>query len=147
MKIDVTVQTEVYVPTDWIETIGEKVLQGEHHHSENPISIIMVDDQFITELNQTYFQKNCATDVISFNLNNDEFPGEKGSAWGEIYISVERAREQASEYHVTYQEEIARLVIHGILHLLGFNDQKVRDRDRMTRKENDYLAQINFDNS
>ncbi|MBN2102693.1 rRNA maturation RNase YbeY [bacterium] len=144
MLIEVTAQTKADVSLRWIREVGERILQDEGCQHGNPVSIILVDDAFITQLNRVYFKKNTSTDVISFLLDNDKFPAEKETAWGEVYVSLERAKQQALKYQVTYKEEVARLVIHGILHLLGFDDQTDQDRALMNEKENTYLSQIDL---
>jgi len=142
MLIDITAQTDAEISTEWIRKLTETVLERERHSPEHLVSIIFVDDAFITDLNRAYFQKSHATDVISFVLENGPFPGEKESAWGEVYISVERARQQAEDYQVTYQEELARLIVHGLLHLLGYEDGSPSEKAEMTRMENLYLASL-----
>jgi len=144
MLIDVAAQTKSDISLQWIEKIGKLIIQKEASSHQNHISIILADDAFITNLNHIYFHKDNPTDVISFFLGEDIFPGEKNTASGEVYISLERARQQAREYRVTYHEEVARLIIHGILHLMGYDDQTEQDQKEMTVKENLYLSQITF---
>ena len=95
-----------------------------------------------TEINKSYFHKNQSTDVITFYLNNDPFPCEIQSPWGEIYICVDRAIEQAVEYQVSLENEITRLIVHGLLHLMGYMDETTEDKQRMTEKENHYLTKV-----
>ena len=70
--------------------------------------------------------------MISFFLNDDLSPDEAQSPWGEIYICVDRAREQAVDYQVTLQNEIARLMIHGLLHLIGYTDETAENKQQVS---------------
>jgi len=108
---------------------NEGVLQAE-------ISIIIVDDEYIIGLNQEYLKKNTTTDVISFNLSDEGAE----QLEGEVYANIEQITRQASDFHVLLEEEIFRIVIHGLLHLLGFDDQTGKQKQIMTEKEDQYLA-------
>lgn len=108
---------------------NEGVLQAE-------ISIIIVDDEYIIGLNQEYLNKNTTTDVISFNLSDEGAE----QLEGEVYANIEQITRQASDFHVPLEEEIFRIVIHGLLHLLGFDDQNGKQKQIMTEKEDQYLA-------
>jgi len=99
------------------------------------INIVFVTDPYIRRLNKAYLHHSCTTDVISFRL------GEGKVVEGEVYVSLDTARKQAKEYHVTFTNEVKRLVIHGILHLLGYDDRRKKDRETMRCKEDAYLFQ------
>ena len=80
------------------------------------LSYIFCDDIYLSNLKKQFFSEDHFTDVIAFRLNNyDELKVE-----GEVYISLPRAKENAKIYEAPYEEEVARLIIHGCLHLLGF---------------------------
>ncbi len=100
------------------------------------IQIILVDDDYIRNLNKKYLHKDSATDVIAFPLSGDN----EKLIEGEIYISVETVKEQAKRYKVKLKEELHRMVIHGILHLLGYSDKTEEDKQKMTHLENYFLA-------
>jgi len=100
------------------------------------VSVVFVDDAFITGLNRIYFSKDNPTDVISFPFTDYEHDG---IVSGEILISVERAIEQCRRYRTTLAEEVCRYVVHGFLHLLGYADEPEAERARMKRKENNLL--------
>ncbi|HCJ66545.1 MAG TPA: rRNA maturation RNase YbeY, partial [Elusimicrobia bacterium] len=91
--------------------------QGQFH-----FTIIFIEDEKIRDLNQRYRQVNLATDVLVFPYSPSE---------SEIYISAERAYAQAKEYRQTHQEEILRLIIHGVLHSLGWRDENPKERKKM----------------
>ena len=100
------------------------------------MNIVFVDDSFITNLNRDYIHKNSTTDVISFVLEEDS---EKKNLEGEVYVNPEQAKRQAQEYDVSWQNELFRVIIHGVLHLVGYDDQNSLDKKDMTKKENYYL--------
>lgn len=82
------------------------------------VNVVLVDDARIQELNRRFLRRNRATDVLAFPLAARE-PGGPRGLLGEVYVSRDRAREQAKRYVVKYHDEVRRLVLHGILHLLG----------------------------
>ena len=94
--------------------------------------VIFCSDRAIAKLNAMFRGKNHATDVLSFNYDDDDL-------LGEIYISRQRARVQARRYKVTYDNEMLRLFIHGMFHLLGFDHETARDRRKMEAQESQYL--------
>lgn len=99
------------------------------------INIIFVDDDFLKKLHRDFFDEDTYTDVITFDLSE---PGSE-TVEGEIYISLDRAKFYAGEFSVSLQEEIARLIIHGILHLNGYDDQTEIQRKKMRQLENSYI--------
>ena len=103
------------------------------------ITVILQDDEAITRLHKDYLDDNTPTDVITFDLSEpDEEEGE-----GEIYISVDRAKENSQTYKVSLFSEVYRLIIHGLLHLMGFDDHTDVERTAMREKEDTILE--NFD--
>lgn len=113
-------------------SLAKRVIKYESS-KEGDINIVFVGDKFIRKLNTTYLKHNWVTDVISFPL------GESDKIDGEIYINIEQSRRQAKEYHSTYKAEIQRLIIHGVLHLIGFKDNTPRTKKRMNLLEEKYL--------
>ena len=100
------------------------------------INIILVGDRYIIKLNQQFLNKQTTTDVLSFCLSDEN----DAQLEGEVYANIEQIIRQADEYHLAFNEELSRIVIHGLLHLIGFNDQTDEDKQVMTQKENQYLA-------
>lgn len=78
-------------------------------------NIVFIGDRFMTELNETYKGRSGTTDVLSFNLTDERSDG----LCGEVYVSLERAKTQADEEGIPFDEEVIRLVTHGLLHLTG----------------------------
>ena len=98
-------------------------------------SIIFCDDLTLRDMHETYLQDPAFTDVMTFNLGTDDIEGE-------IYISIDRVKENAQQYDVTFKEEIYRNIIHGLLHLKGYTDKATADRQRMKKLEEQLLKQV-----
>jgi rRNA maturation RNase YbeY len=96
----------------------------------------------LSDLKKEFFEKDQWTDVIAFRLNDTS----EKDVEGEIYISLPRAKENATSYGEPFEKEVARLIIHGCLHLLGFNDKSNDEKKEMTKMENDTLGQNNWQN-
>lgn len=109
------------------------------------VNLILTDNEFIKSLNTEFRGKNKPTDVISFAYRDDPFPiiDNQLEELGDIYISLETASLQALEYKVTIADEIKRLIIHGILHLLGYDHEKSSDDEKiMVALEEKYFHEI-----
>jgi len=100
-------------------------------HADAQLSITLVGDAGIRKLNREYRRKDRATDVLSFPLGD----GAQQHLLGDVVISVATAKRQAAKYDAPAQREIERLLIHGILHLLGHDHHKRDERQRMEREE------------
>ena len=99
------------------------------------ISIIFCSDEYLYKLNIGYLNHDTYTDIITFNFSED-----KEVISGDIYISLERARDNAKEFKQLLQTELRRLIIHGVLHLCGYKDKSQKDKALMTLKEDYYLS-------
>lgn len=121
------------------------MLTAELECSERELSLLFTDDSEIQELNRNYRRKDKATDVLSFAL--DEGRGIlklKQAPLGDIVISVETALRQARKFRVTPKQEFQRLLIHGLLHLLGYDHEgvTVKEANRMRRREKQLLKLV-----
>lgn len=99
------------------------------------VEINFVAGTAIMDLHEKYFQKRTLTDVITFNLGT----GPEGKEIGEIYICPEFAQNSAQQFNCTFEQEIDRLVVHGMLHFVGFDDSTAEERQQMRRLENRFL--------
>ncbi len=107
------------------------------------LSVLLVDDAAVQELNRTYRDTDAPTDVLSFSqVEGEEFAVPDGEArhLGDVIISVETARRQAEEYGLTLQDELAHLLVHGILHLLGYDHEVAAEEEVMRRHEDAILG-------
>tara|TARA_B100000427_G_scaffold39396_1_gene28406 strand:- start:737 stop:1177 length:441 start_codon:yes stop_codon:yes gene_type:complete len=114
-----------------------KVLDAENCN-EAKIDFILKDREFLNSLKKEYFKMDVYTDVMAFNL------GDKNKIEGEVYISVEDVLENSKLYSKTFNEEFLRIVIHGLLHLLGYDDKTKKEKDNMTFLEEKYLLLSNI---
>lgn len=111
--------------------------------AEKEISITFVDDRFIQRLNKQYLNRDCPTNVISFSLKEGEYGEINPGILGDIVISVDTALRDAEIGHFSCNEEVLFLIIHGLLHLLGYNHENTSKDEalKMRRKEKE-LFQI-----
>lgn len=100
------------------------------------VSVVMVDSRRIRRINRRYLAHDFVTDVISFPLEP------RPRLEGEMYVNLDRARSQAREFGVTVWNEVVRLVVHGTLHLAGYDDRSARTADRMRRRQEFLVARI-----
>ena len=98
------------------------------------LTYIFCSDDYLLEINKTYLRHDYYTDIITFDLSTNP-----GIIDAEIYISVDRVRDNAHKQGVSIREEIHRVVFHGALHLCGYKDKAKPDKEQMTRKEDKYL--------
>ena len=118
----------------WIQSVCEIIL-NDNKHDEASITIIFSNDLKLNKLKKEYFGKDVFTDTISFNLE------EKGdSIEGEVYISLDRVSDNANIYKQDFITECKRVIIHGCLHLSGFNDELPEDKTKMMELEERYLS-------
>ncbi|MDE0910504.1 MAG: rRNA maturation RNase YbeY [bacterium] len=110
-------------------------------HAKSDLSVGLVGDVEIRELNRDYRDKNRATDVLSFSLVEGEWSGFRGTMLGDVVISIETAARQARARHRSLNEEVTRLLIHGILHLLG-HDHEEDEEARTMRAEERRLSTV-----
>lgn len=132
-----TPQELVAVDRGRMREVVRAVLAGEGR-ADADVSLAFVDNPTIHRLNQRYLQHDEPTDVLSFPLTE---PGARRLA-GELVIGVEVAAAQAAERGHDVQVELALYVIHGLLHLCGYDDHDEADADAMRRRERHYLGQL-----
>lgn len=110
--------------TDWIITILEieKKTVGE-------LTFIYCHDNFLLSMNQEYLGHDYYTDVITFDYSKEDL------IEGDVFISVDRVRENAQDYGVSFETELRRIMAHGVMHLVGYKDKTKQDKEVMTSKE------------
>ena len=121
---------------NWIKSVIES-----HKKKVGKIAYVFCSDEFLLNMNKEYLKHDYYTDVITFDNTEDE----KGKISGEIYISVDRVAENAKTYN-TEDTEIFRVIIHAILHLLGYDDKTPEEQEKMRAMEDKYLAMPEFAN-
>jgi probable rRNA maturation factor len=130
------------IDTDVLLALGLKVLGEEGITSNEEINCIFTDNRHIQQLNAQYREKDTPTDVLAFSFAEGESAAFRETIFGDIYISVEMAKKNASEYGQTLTEEVRLLFVHGLLHLLGYNDETEENRKVMKSKEQQYLENL-----
>ena len=100
------------------------------------INIIFCSDAYLLEINRKYLNHDYYTDIITFNYN------EKNKISGDLFISIERIEENAKKFETSFNSELKRVIIHGILHLLGFYDNSDILKNEMHKREDDALARF-----
>lgn len=100
------------------------------------INFLFTNDEEILKKNIQFLQHNTYTDIITFNYCKDKIIN------GDIIISIDRVKENAEKFKSDFEEELKRVLIHGVLHLCGYNDKKTADKELMRKKENWALKQI-----
>ncbi len=100
---------------------------------EGEINFIFCSDNYLLDMNKTYLKHDYFTDVITFDYCENEILS------GDIFISIDRIKENAKLYNVSFNQELHRVMIHGLLHLVGYNDKTDEEQKEMTDKENEYL--------
>lgn len=121
----------IRLPKKPLVELGERILKEEGTRGD--VSIVLVDDPTIARLNLRYHHRRGPTDVLSFPFYHEEL-------LGDVYISLDTARRQAKEYGHNLTREVRLLLIHGILHLCGYDDQDRESVKRMRARENYYLG-------
>ena len=117
--------------SSWIsETIVEEI------HKEGEINYIFCSDDYLYKLNVDFLNHDTLTDVISFDYSVGK------ELHGDIYISIDRVEENAKDFNVSFNEELARVLIHGVLHYCGYKDKSEADEKVMRFKEDYYLSKL-----
>ncbi len=116
----------------WLKTIIK-----EEKKELDFISYIFCSDLYLLEINRDFLQKSDLTDTISFPYNADPVEGD-------VFISIERIKENAEDYNESFTDELHRVLVHSTLHLLGYSDKDFDSKKEMTYKENHYLSQRSF---
>ncbi len=112
------------------------ILEGK---MEGEISIIFCTDDYLLKINKDFLNHDYYTDIITFNYVSDNIIS------GDLFISVERVKENAKSFNVKFIEELERVILHGILHLIGYDDKTTEQKEEIRKKENYYLRRLKAD--
>ncbi|MBH09747.1 MAG: rRNA maturation RNase YbeY [Candidatus Marinimicrobia bacterium] len=125
---------------DLVEKIVQKIF-SDQKVNDGDISIIFGSDELLKSLKNKFFNLDHFTDVIAFRLNTYN----EKHIDGEIYISLPRAKENSIEFEEPFEKEVSRLIIHGCLHLIGFNDDTEKKKEEMHKIEDAYLSFLDWE--
>ena len=121
--------------TAWIKAVA-----ATYGKKAGEIGYLFVDDEKMLEVNREYLQHDYYTDIITFDYSDDTLlTGRKDTISGDLFISLDTVRTNAQQQGTTYEEELHRVIIHGILHLCGINDKGPGEREIMEAEENKAL--------
>jgi probable rRNA maturation factor len=101
------------------------------------INFIFCNDGYLLELNKTYLKHDTLTDIITF-----PYPDDPDTVSGDIFISIERVRENADEFRQDFETELQRVMVHGVLHLIGYSDHGKKEKKIMTEREDYHLEKF-----
>lgn len=104
--------------------------------TEGDLNFIFTSDTYLLNINKQFLQHNYYTDIITFDYCVEN------TISGDIYISIDRVKENAIKYHQTFEQELHRVIIHGVLHLIGLNDHTEVEKKEMRNAENECLKRI-----
>lgn len=102
------------------------------------ISLIFCSDEYLLDMNRTHLDHDYYTDIITFDYTENQLVS------GDLFISIDRVRENASDFNVSFVHELHRVIIHGVLHLCGYKDKCDEEEKLMRSKENYALSLISF---
>lgn len=119
---------------DWLN----EIIHLENYYA-GVINYIFCDDAYLLELNQKFLERDTLTDVIAFDYSESE-----GEVSGDVFISLERTRENARKFDQSPETELFRVIVHGLLHLCGYDDNTESQKQAMTQKEDKYLSLLPF---
>ncbi|PTX60481.1 rRNA maturation RNase YbeY [Kordia periserrulae] len=134
-------ETEFELPNEaQIQAWIGNVIASENKR-EGDINYIFCDDDYLHKLNVEFLNHDTLTDIISF----DNSVGNE--LHGDIFISVERVADNAEDFKVSFEEELRRVMVHGVLHYCGYKDKTETEQDEMTAKENEKLQMFHVEQS
>ena len=143
-EITITNETDEYVDETLLNKVADYAMKSEDVNN-GVVNIIIVDNKKIREINKKYRGIDRETDVISFALEDDDtFIELPIRVLGDIYISIDKVKVQASEYGHSEKREICFLVVHGILHLLGYDHMNTSDEKVMFSKQDKILDELDI---
>lgn len=148
MDVIVTNLQGISVDSKFVRDVVVEALRLQGYHEPPDVGVALVDDAYIRVLNREYRGGDYATDVLSFRLDDGDGASDRGDApagapvLGDIVISIERARDQARQFKQPLRREVALLAIHGVLHLLGYDDETEAAAAVMWARQKELLETI-----
>lgn len=127
--LDYTIDFSVSHASLWLQQVAQQ-----HNFTIAALNYILCSDNYLLDINQRYLDHDYYTDIITFDNSDIPYTVE-----GDIFISIERVLENAHSLNLTFHEELFRVIVHGLLHLIGFDDKEPSLLGRMREMENKYL--------
>ncbi|HNX60103.1 MAG TPA: rRNA maturation RNase YbeY [Spirochaetota bacterium] len=147
-RVDVFLEGDVALPFNKVTAaqVKKMILSGLKALDLGNVSVtfILCDNAVIREVNRNYRKKDYPTDVISFAYRDMPFPSadKVTESLGDVYLSLEKAEEQASEYKVSFRDEVLRLVVHALCHLAGYDHEKSKKEEKIMHAKEDEIISI-----
>ena len=139
--IEVNNVTRAEIDEEFLVQVAKKVLTGENR-KKSDLSIALVGPKKMRELNKKYRKKDKVANVLSFPLRNAQGKLIAELGLGEIVLCVQEVRKDAKKYGMIFEKALAWMLVHGILHLLGYDHAKERDAKYMEKRERLYLSRL-----
>ena len=151
INISIEQKLKISLEESWLRSIALKALETEGTVTPVEMGLVITDDETIQQLNKTYRGEDEPTDVLAFHMlpNSGQEPEQSFISppdgihhLGEVVISYPKAVQQAQEQGHSVMRELALLIIHGVLHLLGYDHEQPQERERMRARENEILEKL-----
>ena len=142
INIQYEIDPNIDTPSEKISTEIISSVLKEEGKTLAEILVIFTSDEILSDLKKEFFNKEHLTDVISFRMN--DYNEEKVE--GEIYISIPQVERNARKFNQSFSKELSRIIIHGSLHLLNYDDSTIYSKIKMTEKEDYFLKKTNWKN-
>ena len=134
ITVEIHNEFDIQLNKSSIQSLLENILL-DNKQNAGSINIIMTDDDTLRLMKKEYFNQDLYTDVIAFNIDDNPFEGE-------IYISHDRIQDNAKKFNQSFEDELKRILIHGSLHLCGYDDKTPKEKLEMTSLEENYLEKF-----
>ena len=134
ITVEIHNEFDIQLNKSSIQSLLENILL-DNKQNTGSINIIMTDDDSLRLMKKEYFNQDLYTDVIAFNIDDNPFEGE-------IYISHDRIKDNAKKFNQSFEDELKRILIHGSLHLCGYDDKTPKEKLEMTSLEENYLEKF-----
>lgn len=121
--------SSISTTAEWIKRCAQQ-----HEHGVEELNVIAMTDDALLQINQEFLNHDTFTDIVTFDDSANGFIS------GELYLSIDRIRENAASLDTLFDEELHRVIIHGVLHLLGYGDKSREDATVMRERENEWLT-------
>lgn len=128
-------ETDEFKINDKLDEWIQKSIENENKQT-GTINVIFCSDNYLLKINKEYLNHDYYTDVITFDFCENNIVS------GDVFISVDTVKKNATDYNVDFLNELYRVIIHGVLHLVSYNDKTEDEQKEMTLKENYYLAKL-----
>ena len=129
------------IPVSWVKRVISATLAAEKS-KKCFVSVLVTNNKEIRALNKKFLKHDFATDVISFEPGSEYLVGKEADYLGDVVVSVDMAQFVARDLGIPWRKELARYLVHGTLHLLGYDDHGSEDREKMFRKQEDIVEKL-----